>query len=132
MIDAADIQEIFFCLPSQATTDLVISHGTYCDMWPTLPASDKALNMCDFWRSKANVWPDLAVLGQWYAEILTSSIACERVFGRMRTLEDSLRMSMGEPAFQAEMSFRANHWVLEQLLDRNVQQLRALPGFDLP
>ena len=69
-----------------------------------------------FWKSKSKIWPELSQVGMWWAEYPTSSIAAERGFGMMRVMESAQRMSMKEPNFKAELSFRINKPLLERIL----------------
>ena len=81
--------------------------------------------MAQFWKETYTSYPMLAELGKWYAEYLPSSIAAERTFGVMRSMEHSNRMSMGEETFKAELSFRWNSWIVEDEIESRRKRLRT-------
>ncbi len=66
----------------------------------------------------------LSNLGRWYSQYPTSSVAFERLFGVMRTMVVSERMAMKKDAFEAELMFRSNNWLVKKLLDESKEQLR--------
>ncbi len=47
----------------------------------------------------------------------TSSVAAERTFGIMRTLETATRMAMSKQTLQNELRRRVNKWLIEKELD---------------
>lgn len=67
----------------------------------------------------------LAVVGRWYAQVLASSVAAERVFGKMRIMEQTQRAAMGQASFVYELMFRANSWLMESICDEAVAALDA-------
>ena len=69
----------------------------------------------------------LTNLGRWYSQFPTSSVAFERLFGVMRTMEVSERITMKKGAFEDELMFRNNDWLVKMLLIETKEQRRRRP-----
>jgi hypothetical protein len=94
---------------------VVFEYMSYRAMWNTISLEDKSVGMSSFWLKRKGTYPALAQLGMRFAVKQPSSIAAERVFGMMRTMETSTRHSMKEKSFKAELFFRANSWVVDRV-----------------
>jgi len=60
-------------------------------------------------------------LGAWYAEIPITNVPSERVFAIMRSCEGHLRHNLTEDSMTEEVSAKCNDWVLEGMVQRQVQ-----------
>ena len=98
-----------------ASIAVVYEYMTYINTWPLMSAETKAVGMFAFWHERKTMFPALALLGMQFAVKQPSSIAAERVFGMIRTMETSTRHSMKEKSFKAELYFRANSWVVDRV-----------------
>ena len=132
-------KEFFGCLQEHLGSNLVAQYSQYIAHWKTLPRKTYELDgkqhevvdvepMGVFWRSKMTTWPQLATICRYWAEFPTSSIACERCFGIMRTMEVPVRNSMKDDTFERELLFKQNGWVLEKLAAERTKALQKLLG----
>ena len=122
-----DIQDFFGCLPEYADTILLGEWQVYRDQWSELRKTCDNMKMTTYWENLREYFPTLAKVGMWYAEFSTSSISAERAFAMMRGMEDNHRMSMQEEAFDAELSFTYNGWIVDELVECAHQSLLSLP-----
>ena len=99
-----------------------------------MTAADKAVNMGKFWFEMGETkYGTLRELGMWWAEVPSSSVAVERAFAFMRTVQDKDRYSMKEESFRAEMAFKVNGWLLDTLWrPAAVAAVGALPDAKRP
>jgi hypothetical protein len=138
------IQEFFGCLPEDAGNSLYTQYELYCSKWRTGTYGKEAaqmaltdeygkrrtptLTMAGFWKRHTE-FPLLAKLGAWYAEMPTSSVDAERVFGQMRAMEAPNRMRMRSAAFKAELFGTVNRSFAEgALLAANYAVKLQMPG----
>lgn len=98
-----------------ASITVVYEYITYSNAWHLMSAESKEVGIFAFWHERKAMFPALALLGMRFAVKQPSSIAAERVFGMMRTMETSTRHSMMEKSFKAELFFRANSWVVDRV-----------------
>lgn len=118
----------FGCERSLATSDLEVEYEVYAKAWKDeIPQSTKNLPARKFWRDPAikKRFPTVSCLGRRYAESPTSSVAAERAFSIMRTLETQTRGAHQVDNFRREVMFRVNHKLLGKILER------AMDAYDL-
>ena len=121
-LTVANITDFFGCEESEATAALVSEYMTYVAAWESLPAVRKAMKMGAFWLALETSYPTLSKIGRWYAEMPTSSVAAERMFGIMRHMEDPLRARMKGASFLAEWMARTNSWLCDALLAEAIEK----------
>jgi len=85
------------------------------------------MGISKFWNSKAikELYPDLCVIAQWYADMPSSSVAAERVFATMRSMEGDLRARMTRKTVVMELMARVNRWMVTDLLCAELEATRA-------
>jgi hypothetical protein len=111
-------REYFGCLPSAFGLKLVSEWKTYIGAWQTIPEAHKRAGATAFWQmaSTVSAYPTLAPVARWWSQLCLSSVAIERKFGVMRTLEEDLRMSMSLQTFKAVMMAACNRPIIEEAL----------------
>jgi hypothetical protein len=145
----ASMKNFFGCLPSLVGNPLLNEYKDYVKEHAKLPrkvvrralpsvVEGHAAEMEDvevvdvipaaFWASKRKVWPRLAVIARYWQEFPTSSIAVERVFGMMRTMETALMNRRSNETFTDELIFRCNGWVLDNLMTQKQASIQAVYG----
>jgi hypothetical protein len=124
-LSVGDVTGFFGCPVSQVI-DITAQYDTYTAEWQTLTDAERAIPQGAFWAKRRAKYPVLAPLGEWYAELPTSSAATERAFGIMRTMESTYPMSMDEDAFQDELYFKANSWLVDEALAASLTNAKAL------
>lgn len=94
----------------------------YVHNWPDISSKAKELSAASFWSEAATKaeYPHLAKLGKWYADMPTSSVAAERAFGVMRTMESQLRCRMNAESVERELMAKVNAWLVTDMLGRAV------------
>lgn len=114
------------CAPELVNVGTIAELDAYVVEWPRLTDADKAVPMHEFWRRRKRVYPSLSLIGMWYAAQPTSEVACERAFGQMRVMEASQRHSMELGLFEAELAFRVNDWLLEEMYAEALGSFRSM------
>ena len=98
---------------------IVGQYKQWCAHLKTLDPETRAeLNSSKEWAKSANKYPLLYNAARWHCAISTSSVAVERVFAIMRKMEASDRLTMKEEAFQYELFFRCNPWLVERVWEK--------------
>lgn len=111
-------REFFGCLPQDYGMPIVSQWIDFVNCWPHMADSDKKKGAKTFWAMEGvkNKYPLLAKLGLYYSTIPLSSVAAERAFGVMRTLESPQRMSMDATTFKSIFLAAGNKWLVEREL----------------
>jgi hAT family C-terminal dimerisation region len=117
--DKSGIQRFFGCLPEDATTKLVDEYDMFLHQYGSLKAdgtTDESPRV--FWsdKTRCEAYPTMSKLARWYSNMPTSSVAAERAFALMRSFDIGIRRSMKEGAFRANLEFRVNGWIVDDLL----------------
>jgi hypothetical protein len=122
-VRASDVVNFFGVDRTRFSLDIISDWDLYRKKWPSLRPELKELGIGTFWQHKEVCsWfasEQLPQLGRWYATMPTSNVASERVFGCLRSLEDSQRMSAARDTVAAETMARANSWLVERVLAKH-------------
>jgi hypothetical protein len=122
-----DVINFFGCEASDAKMSLIGEYKSWLDMAPLLTKAQRNMGPAAFWSSPdMAALPTLSKIGRWWAEVITSSVAVERMFAIMRCMEDPRRNRMGEMAFEAEWRFRVNGWLIAEELNAALASAGAL------
>ena len=105
----------------------------YVEAWPTIPAAIKKLGIGPFWDHPdvLNIFPDktaakLRRYAKWWGSRPTSSVAMERVFSIMRSMEGSQRHALSREMISFELKTKCNSWIAERVWKRAAATLPAL------
>ena len=98
-------------------------YKTWTKNWANIPAADKTLAQAQFWLKSAVTYPLLSKLGIWYANVSASSVAAERVFGKMRAMEAPNRLSMLPETMAYQLFFSVNTWAADKALKDAYERL---------
>ena len=73
--------------------------------------------MAKFWRQGhvTKAFPRLPVLGRWYAELPTSSVSAERLFGIMRSMEAPQMPAISEKQLTIELMAKVNSSIVDKI-----------------
>lgn len=122
----AEIRAYFGCSETYAGVPLVSQYSSWVADYALETAAERTGTMHAYWTARCEKYPLLAKLGLWYAEIQSSSISAERCFGIMRGMEDSARYNMKKTAFVAELTFKVNKWVVQDMTKTAAATSRTL------
>ena len=105
--------------------DIIGQYKQWCAHISTIdPEVRVKLNSSKEWAKSASRYPLLYNAARWHCAISTSSVAVERVFAIMRKMEASDRLTMKEDAFQYDLFFRCNSWLVDRVWTKHY---RAVP-----
>jgi hypothetical protein len=115
------VRELLGCLPEDADLDLVADWATYVEKYSHLPQAVRDLPPGKFWAHPMVVAlflsNKLPKLGQWYAEMPTSNLSCERAFAVMRNTFTSIRTgTMTTSNAAAELKARCNTEIIDAMM----------------
>jgi len=87
----------------------------YRRAWASMTVTQRTVGISRYWNSTATkmMYPDLSKVGSWYADMPASSVAAERVFAIMRSMEDDLRSRMKRSTVVYEVMARVNAWLTD-------------------
>jgi hypothetical protein len=123
------LSEFFGTYPDAYHGALLRHWNEYADLWVTLPEKLKALPAIDFWKSDKMhdlFSDDFVALGQWYANMPSSNVAAEGVYGVMRSIESDQRFSLKQEGLSEELKGKVNGWLLDPLLESAAASLKRV------
>lgn len=115
MLTEEGLKEWFGAGSSAVPAAVVDQWGRYVADWAALTEEDKNVGQAEFWLLRQNKYPAFSIFGLWHAERAPGAIATERANAVERAMENKQRMTMQEPAWQAELSFRVNEWLVDMM-----------------
>ena len=122
-----DIESFFDCYSEPSPNLLLNDYNVYVKNWESIPLKKRELGICKFWEEHSADYPYLSKVGIKHSQRILSSIAAERTFATMRTMEDPSRMSMGKTAFCAELESKINNWLVDELFEEYASKIESIP-----
>ena len=118
-----DVINFLGCSTRLATAQLYREYDSYQATWETVVPKN-----FNFWyeNSARKKFPNLSLLGRWYAQLPSSSVGVERFFGQMRAMEAPNRGAMKRVTFVSLLKHRNNHWLLRQVFDDAYDRMNHL------
>ena len=118
------MQAFFGVDPANYDLALLLDWERYVHAWPKLDGSLKELGIGQFWKSPTvqALFPpasNLVRVALWYANMPTSNVGTERVFGVLRGMEDDLRRRASEGLVTTELLATANKWLVDGLMAKH-------------
>ena len=133
----SDWKSFLGCLDKDNGAQIRVQYQEYYEEQKQLHEEDRLLapderklpkiDTVSYWEENRERWPLLAKVALWHMNFPTSNIPCERVGAILRMVEsDWSRNRMAHDTVRREVKFKVNRWVLEDALQRTLQQLSAL------
>ena len=131
--DADDVRSFFGTVPGDVDLEVMDDWSIYVEKWPSIPDKIKNLGIGPFWEHPEvlELFPDkkaekLRRYAHWWGAQPTSSVAMERVFAIMRSMEGSQRMALSREKINLELKIKCNPWIAERVLKRTAAALPPL------
>ena len=122
----ADAEDFFGAMRNDVDIECVADWMTYQQKWPSIPSAMKGLGIGKFWTDpdvitfifgKPDAAEQLRKYATWWADRPTSSVAVERTFGIMRTMEGKQRLRLLASSVSTELKAKVNSWIVDIVVD---------------
>ena len=131
--DADDVRSFFGAAPGDIDLEIISDWNIYVEKWPSIPDKIKNLGIGPFWEHAEvlELFPDkkaerLRRYAHWWGAQPTSSVAMERVYAIMRSMEGSQRMTLSREKVNLELKIKCNPWIAQRVWKRSVASLPLL------
>lgn len=131
--DADDVTRFFGALPGDVDHEVIDDWSLLYDKWNSIPEEIKKLGIGPFWDHPdvLKIFPDkkaekLRRYAKWWGSRPTSSVAMERVFAIMRSMEGPQRMALSRDMIRFEMKRKCNPWIADRITERIASTLPPL------
>jgi len=116
LISAADVIDFFGALPSDVDLECIADWRKYIAKWPTIPDRMKKMGIGMFWNDPEVIQfifcsadaQQLRKYATWWGDRPTLSVAVERAFGIMRSMEGQQRLHLSDEAADIELRAKVN------------------------
>lgn len=121
--DVKKIAHFLGAMPENITMDVVTDFNIYVKKWDNISEEIKNLGIGKFWTHPEvlkmfNYRRNLPKIALWYSDRPTSSVAVERQFGLLRTMESPIRMHKTFESVETELMLKANRWIVDEIVSR--------------
>ena len=131
--DADDVVRFFGAVPGDVDLEVIEDWEHYVEKWESIPLEIKKLGIGPFWDNPyvKSLFRDkkadkLRRYAKWWGSRPTSSVAMERIFSIMRSMEGSQRMALSREMIRFELKVKCNRWIAERVYNRTASSLPPL------